>query len=224
MTEFMSTFRNKMIQRHTASQIPLRGLQIERHPEERPIGTWYPSNTDVVRFLIETKKVHKALRAGVHENTRPEYLRLRDVEMGTVAAMDRDIARILLETDADPVSRYCPGKKYASYLETLARTESTLFLAHYYAIYFAHASGGGLIGRRIEDVMSLSLPLETFQYPKSKDLNDMKDQMYSVSSNWSIEEREKTVEEVDTIFAYANTLLRILAFSSITEEHGLIDM
>ena len=224
MTDFMSAFRSKMVDRHTSSQIPLRGKRVERRPEDRPIGTWYPSSTDVVRFLIETKKVHKALRAGVHENTRPEYLYLRDVEMGTVAAMDRDIACILLETDADPVTFYSPGKQYATYLNDLARTEPTLFLAHYYAIYFAHASGGGLIGRRVEDVLSLSLPLETYQYPKSKDLNDMKDHMYSVSSKWSSKECEKTVEEVDTIFAYANRLLRILAFSSITEDHGLIDM
>lgn len=224
MTEFMRAFRNEMIQRHTASQIPQRGQRREVRPEDRPIHLWNPSDTSVLRFLIETKKVHKALHAGVRSNPAAEYVRLRDLDMDTTGVIDEDITRLMLETNAVPVSFYVPGKKYADYLTRLAAEDPVLFLSHYYATFFAHASGGPLIGRRLDEVLSLSLPLQTFTKPKAGPLNDMKDHMYLLSSKWSEEDQQRTVEEVDRMFAYAGSVLRIIAQPSHPDEDEFLDM
>lgn len=52
-----------------------------------------------------------------------------------------------------------PGVTYVKYLEELAETSPSLFLSHFYNIYFSHIAGGQVIAKQVYSTCSLAYPL-----------------------------------------------------------------
>lgn len=215
MADFMNSMRARMIARHTHAQIPFRGKRTVERPEDRPLRTWTPTADDVLHYLCETKIVHKAFLYGIRHESHPSYLALRGIGLDTVGALSDDIETVMLHAYARPLSFLDkPGQKYAAYLNRIVRSDPTLFLCHLYATMFAHVSGGSLIAKRIQTVLSLSVPLVAHETPGQDALDDLRDHMYNVSAGWTDEERERSVAEVDRVFEFGGDMLRILAHSA----------
>lgn len=215
MSEYMSALRLRMIARHTHAQIPFRGKRTVERPEDRPLRTWTPTPNDVLHYLCETKVVHKTLLYGIQHESDLSYLALRDIDLNTIDALADDIETVMLNTRSRPVTYLDqPGQRYAAYLNRIVRSDPALFLCHLYATMFAHVSGGSLVSKRIQTVLSLSVPLKAHEAPGEDALNELRDHMYVVSTRWSDEDRERSVSEVDRVFEFGGDVLRILAQSS----------
>lgn len=222
MSDYMNALRARMIARHTRAQIPFRRKRTVERPEDKPLRTWTPTPDDVLHYLCETKIVHKTLLYGIQHESHPSYSALREIDLDTIGALSDDIETVMLNTRARPVTYLDkPGQRYAAYLNRIVRSDPALFLCHLYATVFAHVSGGSLIAKRIQTVLSLSVPLKAHETPGGDALNSLRDHMYTVSVDWTDVDRERSVSEVDRVFEFGGDVLRILAQSSDRGEYDV---
>jgi heme oxygenase (biliverdin-producing, ferredoxin) len=107
-----------------------------------------------------------------------------------------------------------PGAKYVQYLTKIAESDIPAFLCHYYNTYFAHMSGGAMIGKSLSNKLLDGDQLEFYQYPGGANPKvlgkDVKASLDAVASSWSAEDRQRSVDETKMTFQYSGAVLHCI--------------
>ena len=108
-----------------------------------------------------------------------------------------------------------PGSTYVQYLTRLADEDVPSFLCHYYNTYFAHMSGGAMIGKSVSSKLLDGFELEFYKYPTEGDPKQslgaaVKENLNAVAEGWSAEERKRSVDETKQTFHYSGLILKCI--------------
>lgn len=108
-----------------------------------------------------------------------------------------------------------PGSTYVEYLTRLADEDVPSFLCHYYNTYFAHMSGGAMIGKSVSAKLLDGFELEFYKYgvegdPKESLGAPIKDNLNNVAETWDPEARQRSIDETKQTFHYSGTILRTI--------------
>ncbi|KAM0917369.1 hypothetical protein ACQ4PT_009590 [Festuca glaucescens] len=103
------------------------------------------------------------------------------------------------------------GTAYASYLEGLSEKDMQAFICHFYNLYFAHFSGGRMIGTKIAEKILNKKELEFYKWEGtlSQLLQDVRTKLNQVASSWSREEKNHCLEETEKAFTYSMDLRQV---------------
>ncbi|KAM0833796.1 hypothetical protein ACQ4PT_064046 [Festuca glaucescens] len=96
-----------------------------------------------------------------------------------------------------------PGTAYASYLEGLSEKDTQAFMCHFYNVYFAHSSGGRMMGTKKE------LEFYKWEGTLSQLLQDVRTKLNQVASSWSREEKNHCLEETEKAVTYSMDLRQV---------------
>lgn len=106
-----------------------------------------------------------------------------------------------------------PGREYAAYLQSLAKSDPQSFLCHWYNVYFTHTAGGRMIGAKVTQV--LELPPSLRFYAWEGDLNAhmaaVREAINQVAEGWTREEKDRCLGETQKSFELSGKLLRLIA-------------
>ena len=108
-----------------------------------------------------------------------------------------------------------PGSTYVQYLTRLADEDVPSFLCHYYNTYFAHMSGGAMIGKSVSSKLLDGFELEFYKYPTEGDPKQslgaaVKENLNAVAEGWSAEERKRSVDETKQTFHCSGLILKCI--------------
>lgn len=108
-----------------------------------------------------------------------------------------------------------PGSTYVQYLARLADEDIPSFLCHYYNTYFAHMSGGAMIGKSVSDKLLDGFVLEFYKYPTEGDPKQslgatVKANLNSAAESWDPEERQRSIDETKQTFKYSGAILKCI--------------
>lgn len=133
------------------------------------------------------------------------------------AALDADLAWFQEEKSMEllPDLPDGPGATYVEYLTTLADKDVPSFLCHYYNTYFAHMSGGAMIGKSVANKLLDSYELEFYKYPTEGDPKKtlgavVKDKLNEAAESWDAEVRQRSIDETKQTFRYSGLILRCI--------------
>ncbi|XP_047270993.1 heme oxygenase 1, chloroplastic isoform X3 [Capsicum annuum] len=84
-----------------------------------------------------------------------------------------------------------PDVSYARYLEELSEKDPRAFICHFYNTYFAHSSGGRMIGRKVAEKILNKKELEFYKWDGdvSQLLQNVRDKLNKVAENWTREQK-----------------------------------
>ena len=132
----------------------------------------------------------------------------QDTGIERSAALDKDLEWFQKEKSMQllPALSDGPGATYVEYLTRLADEDVPSFLCHYYNTYFAHMSGGAMIGKSVSAKLLDGFELEFYKYPTEGDPKQslgaaVKDNLNRVAEGWNAEDRKVPKGEVDAAAA-----------------------
>lgn len=142
----------------------------------------------------------------------------QDTGIERSAALDKDLAWFQEEKSVEllPHLPDGPGTTYVQYLTRLVDEDVPSFLCHYYNTYFAHMSGGAMIGKSVSSKLLDGFVLEFYKYPTESDDPKqslgaaIKENLNSVAEGWDAEERKRSVDETKQTFHYSGTILKCI--------------
>jgi heme oxygenase len=153
--------RGAAMKLHTRQQAPKEG---EAPATAKKMEPYVTTQTDYLRFLVDSKHVYEALEDIV--NTRPELDVFRSTGLERVAALEKDIAFMMNEYSLDLPAVNSAGLNYADKLRSIESIPE--LVCHYYNFYFAHTAGGRMIGKQMS---ALLLEKRTLEFYKVRTLS-----------------------------------------------------
>uniref|UniRef100_A0A804R3V9 Ig-like domain-containing protein n=1 Tax=Zea mays TaxID=4577 RepID=A0A804R3V9_MAIZE len=103
-----------------------------------------------------------------------------------------------------------PGIAYASFLVELSEKNPPAFVCHFYNVYFAHAAGGRIIGKKVAEKLSLQKELEFYEWEGdlSQLQRNVRSRLNRVASGWSRVEKDRCLGEMEKAFTCSVDLRR----------------
>ncbi|KAF3340626.1 heme oxygenase 1 [Carex littledalei] len=207
MGGFVDEMRAAAMKSHTKDQ----AWEGEKEPEGPPVSKWEPSIEGYLCFLVDSKLVYDTLETIVQKAPHPSYAELRNTGLERSEALKKDLEWLKEQghTIPEPSS---PGNSYARYLEELPEKDPQAFIGHFYMVYFGHAAGGRQIGKKVAEMILNKKVLEFYkwEYELSKMLQNVRDKLNEVASNWSREEKNHCLEEIEMSFNYNGEIMRLI--------------
>ena len=152
-----SELRNAAMRLHTKEQSPKEG-QVEVTPPSVP---YIPTQTDYLRFLVDSQHVYEAMEEIVNQNS--ELAVFRNTGLERVSALEQDIRFMVREYALERPGVGAPGRSYAQHLKQVAQTSIPAFMCHFYNFYFAHTAGGRMIGKQMSALLLNKKTLEFYK-------------------------------------------------------------
>ncbi|TVU08090.1 hypothetical protein EJB05_41475, partial [Eragrostis curvula] len=172
---------------------------------EPPFATWEPTLEAYVQYLVDSKLVFDTLEAVVDRAAVPWYAELRNTGLERSEALKQEGHTIPEPSPA--------GITFASYLEELSENVPPAFVCHFYNAYFGHAAGGRNIGKMIAEKILNNKEMEFYRwdgYDVPQLLQDVRGKLNQVTSDWSREEKDRCLEEIEKSFVYSRTIRHCL--------------
>lgn len=210
---FVEEMKFASMKLHTKEQAK-HGEKPVTQPEERSVAKWEPTTEGYLRFLVDSKLVFDTLDKMVDHAAFPAYAEFRNTGLERSASLAKDLEWFREEghTIPEPSS---PGLTYSQYLMELSAKDPQAFICHFYNIYFAHSSGGRIIGKKVAGKILNNKVLEFYKWDGqlSQLLQNVRDKLNEVTEGWSREEKDHCLEETETSFKFSGEVLRLILVS-----------
>lgn len=195
---------------HTKDQAPREGAQ---EASALPIDAWYPSKTDFLQFLVDSRAVyHYFENQLVNDPDHPLFEPFRNTGLERLDALDRDIDYLnALGVSVDGPTE--AATRYVDYLQALIQREPESVLCHWYNYYFAHSAGGRMIGRLMQDRLFGGRHFAFYEWDGDvkQILAKVRVVIDQVASKWSRDTKDTCLKETGLAFGYSGTVLQNLA-------------
>ncbi|OEL32091.1 Heme oxygenase 1, chloroplastic [Dichanthelium oligosanthes] len=178
-------------------------------PLEPPVAKWEPTVEGYLRFLVDIKLVFETLEAVVDRAAVPWYAEFRNTGLERSEALKKDLKWFKQQGHIIPEPS-AAGITYASFLEELSEKEPQAFINHFYNLYFGHAAGGRIIGKKVAEKLNLQKELEFYEWEGdlSQLQKNVRDKLNQVASAWSREEKDRCLDEMEKSFICSVDLRR----------------
>ncbi|XP_047074267.1 heme oxygenase 1, chloroplastic-like [Lolium rigidum] len=182
----------------------------EKEPDKLPVNVREPTVEGYLQFLVDSKLVFEMLETIVDRAVVPCYAEFRNTGLERSEALKKDLKWFSEQGHKIPEPS-APGTAYASYLEGLSEKDTQAFICHFYNVYFAHFSGGRMIGTKIAEKLLNKKELEFYKWEGtlSQLLQDVRTKLNQVASSWSREEKNHCLEETEKSFTYSMDLRQV---------------
>ncbi|KAJ1437848.1 heme oxygenase-like [Sesbania bispinosa] len=208
---FVEEMRFVAMKLHTREQSK-EGQKEAKEPEERAVTEWEPTIHGFLKFLVDSKLLYHTLENNIIQHAAyPSYAEFRNSGMERYASLGKDLEWFKEQgyTIPEPSS---PGLTYAQYLADLSQKDPQAFICHFYNIYFAHAAGGRMIGKKVSEKLLNNKGLEFYKWDGdlSQLLQNVRDKLNKVAEEWTREEKNHCLEETEKSFKFSGGILRLI--------------
>lgn len=204
---FVEEMRFVAMKLHTKDQ----AKEGEKESDAKPIAKWEPSIEGYLKFLVDSKIVYDTLESIVDKASCPWYAEFKNTGLERSDKLAKDLEWFKEQGHVIPEPSSI-GLSYASYLEDLSENDPPAFICHFYNVYFAHSAGGRMIGKKVAEKILDKEVLEFYKWDGelSQLLQNVRDKLNKVASNWSREEKNHCLEETEKSFKYSGEILRLI--------------
>ncbi|KAK3172200.1 hypothetical protein Dsin_033129 [Dipteronia sinensis] len=120
----------------------------EEEDDDSDEETWKPSVEGFVKYLVDSQFVFDTIERIVDQSDDVAYAYFRNTGLEQAGGVSKDLEWFSGQGVVIPEPS-TPGVSYAKYLEELAERSASLFLSHFYNIYFSHIVGGQVIAKQV---------------------------------------------------------------------------
>lgn len=201
LTSFTTEMRTVAMNLHTRDQ-----AREGKQEAETPFQQWQPQRSDYLQFLVDSRHVYQAMETIVNQD--PYFSRFCNTGLERVEALRLDIQWFVEEGEIEPsVSEN--ALSYESLLLDLAAKNKEAFINHFYNHYFAHTAGGRMIGAKMSKMLLGGRTLNFYKWEGDvkEMLSTVKAQIDDLASEWSQEQRQRSLDETRRAFQYSGSLL-----------------
>ncbi|KAJ3694214.1 hypothetical protein LUZ60_009694 [Juncus effusus] len=204
---FVEEMRAVAMKLHTRDQ----AREGEKETRDPPVAKWEPTVDGYLRFLVDSKLVYDTLEGIVKKASQPWYSEFLNTGLERSEALEKDLEWFKQQGHQIPEPS-SPGVSYAKYLEELAENDPQAFICHFYNVYFAHSAGGRMIGKKVAEMILNKKELEFYKWEGNlaQLLQNVRNKLNDVASNWTREEKDHCLEETEKSFKYSGEILRLI--------------
>lgn len=160
--------RDVAMKLHTKEQAPREG---QAAAPEKPKEPFVPTQSDYLKFLVDSCEVYKTLEEIVNRDELTEELdRFRNTGLERTAALEQDIKWMCDRFNLERPEVGRAGMSYSDELRNMITVNEDgtkegipEFMCHYYNFVFAHLAGGRMIGKQMSKML---LDGETLEFYK----------------------------------------------------------
>lgn len=173
--------------------------------------TWQPSMEGFLKYLVDSKLVFDTLESIVDESTDVAYVYFRRTGLERSASLSKDLEWFRQQDIVIPEPS-SPGITYATYLKVLADRSAPSFLCHLYNMYFAHISGGQVIGKKVCEKLLEGKELDFYNWDGNAEelLKDVRENLNKLGEHWSRDERNRCLKEAAKSFRFSGQIVRLI--------------
>lgn len=181
----------------------------EREGEEEE--TWQPSMEGFVKYLVDCKLVFEFIERVVDESSDVSYAYFRKTGLERSNALSKDLEWMSQQDIVIPEPS-SPGITYVKYLEELAETSPSLFLSHFYNIYFSHIAGGQVIAKQVSEKLLEAKQLEFYTWEGESEelLRGVREKLNMLGEHWTRDEKNKCLREATKSFRFLGQIVRLI--------------
>ncbi|RZC71838.1 hypothetical protein C5167_035003 [Papaver somniferum] len=174
-----------------------------------------PSLSGYVKFLVYSKVVYDALEKIVMNADYSSYAELRNTGLERSGALANDLEWFKEVMGIQIPSPTTSGISYASYLEEIAVKNPKAIFCHFYNIYFGLATGGRMVGKRVQASEKIleNKELEFYKWNNgeiSELLQNAREKLNKVTESWTREEKDQCLEETEISFKYSEDIMKLI--------------
>ncbi|XP_074365792.1 putative inactive heme oxygenase 2, chloroplastic isoform X2 [Apium graveolens] len=154
--------------------------------------TWVPSMDGFAKYLVDNA-----------------YFRKTGLERSDALSKDLEWMSQQDIVIPEPSS---PGVTYVKYLEELAETSPSLFLSHFYNIYFSHIAGGQVIAKQVSEKLLEAKQLEFYTWEGESEelLRGVREKLNMLGEHWSRDDKNKCLREATKSFRFLGQIVRLI--------------
>ncbi|XP_008795147.2 probable inactive heme oxygenase 2, chloroplastic [Phoenix dactylifera] len=189
-------------------------VRAEGEGELEPGGvrdTWQPSMEGFLKYLVDSKLVFHTVERIVDESTDVAYVYFRRTGLERSASLSKDLEWFRQQDIVIPEPS-SPGTTYSTYLKELAERSAPSFLCHLYNIYFAHISGGQVIGKKVCEKLLEGKELEFYKWDGNAQelLKDVRENLNELGQHWTRDEKNRCLREAAKSFRFSGQIVRLI--------------
>ncbi|KAI3852510.1 hypothetical protein MKW98_001399 [Papaver atlanticum] len=203
----------------------LRSVAMKLHVKEPPkeggkkktmaqilMGAEMPSLDGYVKFLVDSKLVYETLENIISNPTCSPCAELQHTGLERSGALANDLEWFREEMNMQIPSPTAYGITYACYLEEISLTNPKAIPCHFYDIYFGHAVGGRILGKKVAEKILENKELEFYKYngELSEMLQNVREKLNVVAEGWSREEKDQCLEQTEISFKYSEDIMKLI--------------
>ncbi|KAI3864486.1 hypothetical protein MKX03_003307 [Papaver bracteatum] len=192
----------------------LRSVAMKLHVKEPPkeggkkktmaqilMGAEMPSLDGYVKFLVDSKLVYETLENIISNPTSSPCAQLQHTGLERSGALANDLEWFREEMNMQIPSPTAYGISYACYLEEISLTNPKAIPCHFYDIYFGHAVGGRILGKKVAEKILENKELEFYKY---------NGELSKCFNGWSREEKDQCLEQTEISFKYSEDIMKLI--------------
>lgn len=181
-------------------------------PDRKIDPTW------LVRFLIESRYVHAAVRDGIDHGPFQTFRHVRGIRSTYVQELDFDLKRWIVQRDT-PIEHgdHTPGWDYATQMEPWVYDAPALFLTHAYFLVFLYGTVGKRTMERVSRVHQWPA-FHGFQGPTRGQLESFRIAYETTAQTWSTETVRACFETLDLATRRSASVFQTLEGGSVDED------
>ncbi|RWR92523.1 putative inactive heme oxygenase 2, chloroplastic [Cinnamomum micranthum f. kanehirae] len=189
-------------------------------------ATWQPTTEGFVKYLVDSKLVFETLDRIIDESNHVAYSYFRKTGLERSQGLSKDLEWFSQQNIVIPPPS-TPGISYAEYLDKLANQCAPAFLGHFYNIYFAHITGGEVIGKQlllscfldfasahywVSDKLLDGRELEFYKWEGdvSEMLKDVRVKLNKLAEHWTREQKSRCLKAAAKSFRFSGQLIRLI--------------
>ncbi|KAI3949227.1 hypothetical protein MKW92_041042 [Papaver armeniacum] len=176
------------------------------------MGAEMPSLDGYVKFLVDSKLVYDTLEKIISNRTCSPCAELQHTGLERSGALAKDLEWFREEMNMQIPSPTAYGISYACYLEEISMTNPKAIPCHFYDIYFGHAVGGRILGKKVAEKILENKELEFYKYngELSEMLQNVREKLNIVAEGWSREEKDQCLEQTEISFKYSEDIMKLI--------------
>ncbi|RZC43591.1 hypothetical protein C5167_036536 [Papaver somniferum] len=179
------------------------------------MGAEMPSLDGYVKFLVDSKLVYDTLENIISNPTSWPCAQLRNTGLERSGALANDLEWFSQEMGMQIPSPTAFGISYACYLEEISMKNPKAIPCHFYDIYFGHAVGGRILGKKVAEKILENKELEFYKYngELSEMLQNVREKLNIVAEGWSREDKDQCLEQTEISFKYSEDIMKLIILS-----------
>ncbi|KAI3974050.1 hypothetical protein MKX01_026447 [Papaver californicum] len=180
------------------------------------MGAEMPSLDGYVKFLVDSKLVYETLEKIISNPASSPCAELRCTGLERAGALAKDLEWFRDEMGMQIPSSTDFGISYAGYLEEISVKNPKAIPCHFYDIYFGHAVGGRILGKKVAEKILENKELEFYKYngELSELLQNVREMLNVVAQGWSREEKDQCLEQTGISFKYSEDIMKLIIMST----------
>ncbi|XAR61857.1 Heme oxygenase (biliverdin-producing) [Bertholletia excelsa] len=179
---------------------------------EKEIGeTWQPRMKGFLKYLVDSKLVFDTIERIVDESNDVSYAYFRRTGLERSEGLSKDLEWFGQQDIVIPPPSN-PGITYAKYLEELGDKSASLFLCHFYNIYFSHIAGGQVITKQVSEKLLKGRELQFYRWEGNAEeiLKGVRENLNMLGEHWTRDEKNRCLRETTKSFQYMGQIVRLI--------------